>query len=78
VSKVKVTISIERELSEALSEYAAKAKTSRSHVIEEALRQWQRWERERKLVEGYRAMREESVEMAEADLPAGLETWSRS
>ncbi len=78
MSKVKVTISIERELNEALSDYAAKNKTSRSQVIEEALRQWRRWEREQRLVQGYRAMREESVATAEADLPAGFETWLRS
>ena len=78
MSKVKVTISIERELNEALTDYAAKTKTSRSQVIEEALRQWRRWEREQRLVEGYSAMREESVAMAEADLPAGFETWNRS
>lgn len=78
MSKVKITISIEQELSEALTDYAAKTKTSRSRVIEEALRRWRRWERERGLVEGYRAMREESVAMAESDLAAGFETWNRS
>ena len=76
--KVKVTISIDQGLNETLTDYAAKTKTSRSRVIEEALRQWRRWKREQGLVEGYRAMREESVEMAEAGLPAGFESCNRS
>ena len=78
MSKVKVTVSIDAALNGSLTDHAARTKTSRSRVIEDALRHWWRWKRHEELVEAYREMRNDSVELAEGNLAAGFESWDRS
>jgi metal-responsive CopG/Arc/MetJ family transcriptional regulator len=77
MSKARVTITIDRDLHESLIRYSRMRKLSRSRAIEEAIRFWQRSQRERDLIEGYRAMAREDAAVAESNLPAGLEAWDR-
>lgn len=68
--KVKVTLSLDEDLVEALGKISRQRKKPRSRVVQEALRLWQRRELQEKLAEGYRAMAEEDREAAERHLPA--------
>jgi metal-responsive CopG/Arc/MetJ family transcriptional regulator len=68
--KVKLTVSIDQDLVEALDEMSRKSKKPRSRVVQEALRLWRRKHVHDKLAEGYRAMTEEDRESAERHLPA--------
>ncbi|MGH7794282.1 MAG: ribbon-helix-helix protein, CopG family [Candidatus Binatia bacterium] len=69
-SKVKLTVSLDRDLAETLDEMSRTTKKPRSRVVQEALRLWRRKHVDDKLAEGYRAMAEEDRETAERHLPA--------
>lgn len=66
--KVKVTLSLDEDLVEALGKISRQRKKPRSRVVQEALRLWQRKELQDKLAQGYRSMAEEDRETAERHL----------
>jgi len=68
--KVKVTLSLDEDLVEALDRIGRQSKKPRSRVVQEALGLWRRKELQDKLAEGYRAMAEEDRETAERGLAA--------
>jgi metal-responsive CopG/Arc/MetJ family transcriptional regulator len=73
MGKAKMTVTIDKTLIEELDRLSERRKQTRSRIVEEAVRSWQRWQMEMELTEGYRAMAKEDAETAEARLRAGLE-----
>jgi metal-responsive CopG/Arc/MetJ family transcriptional regulator len=73
-SKVKVTISLDEALVEDLRQAGRRTGKSRSRLMEEALRFWQRSRLEQELKRGYQAMAAEDLRVAEAALPIQGET----
>jgi metal-responsive CopG/Arc/MetJ family transcriptional regulator len=71
VSKGKITVTIEEELIEDLDRAAKLLGKSRSSVLEKAIRTWKNTLLQRELIEGYRAMSDEDLKVAEQNLPAG-------
>jgi len=68
--KVKLTLSLDEDVVETLEKVRKQNKQPRSHVVEEALRLWQRRHIQQKLAEGYRAMAGEDRQTAEQNLAA--------
>jgi len=68
--KAKVTLSIDAELDEKLSEIGRKRRVPKSRLVEEALRVWGRKLLEEELRVGYAAMAGEDALTAEEFLPA--------
>lgn len=57
---VKVTISLHRDVLRSVEEEGRRRGLSRSAMVEEALRSWQRMDEYRRLAQGYVEMREEN------------------
>ena len=73
MSKVKVTISLEKKSLEEIDEISKFQKTNRSALIEEAIRIWRKEQLEKDLRRGYAVMRELDRKTAEENLNAGIE-----
>ena len=73
MSKEKITVTIDEELLEDLDRAAKSQRVSRSSVVEKAIRTWKKALLQRELIEGYRAMADEDLKVAEQNLPAGYE-----
>ena len=73
MSKAKITVTMERELLEDLDRDARMLKESRSRALERVIRSWKKTLLQRQLIEGYRAMSDEDLKVAEQNLPAGYE-----
>lgn len=73
MSKAKITVTIDEEVLEDLDRTAKSQRESRSSVLEKALRAWKKSLLQRELIEGYRAMSDENLKVAEQNLPAGYE-----
>ncbi len=73
MSKEKITVTIEEELLEELDRAAKSQKVSRSSVLEKAIRTWKKSLLQQQLIEGYRAMSDEDLKVAEQNLHAGYE-----
>ena len=71
--KVKLTVSLDQDLAEALDEMSRQGKKPRSQVVQEALQLWRRKELHEKLAQGYRSTAEENRETAEQNLAACAE-----
>lgn len=74
-NKARTSISIPTDLLKALDNRAREEGRTRSDLVCEAVNLYFAGEEERLLAEGYIEMAEESLEMAEAFLPAALEVW---
>ncbi len=72
-AKAKITISLDPEIVSTLGRVSRKTGTTRSRLVGEALRLWQRVQLEEALKEGYRAMAKTDRAAAERDLPAARE-----
>jgi predicted transcriptional regulator len=72
-NKAKVTLSIDAELDQKLSEIGKKRRIPKSRLVEEALRIWQRKLQEEELRVGYTAMAGEDARASEEFLPAVAE-----
>jgi metal-responsive CopG/Arc/MetJ family transcriptional regulator len=72
--KEKVTISVDESLLSELDRTAEERHASRSALIAEALRVWQRARLEQALARGYREMAGEDRATAEAGLRSSVET----
>jgi metal-responsive CopG/Arc/MetJ family transcriptional regulator len=72
-NKVKVTITINEAIAKEIDRFSEEHGESRSHLIEEAIKEWKKKKLERELIEGYRSMAKEDTETAEANLEATLE-----
>ena len=73
MSKVKVTISLEKKSLEEIDKVSKFQKTNRSALIEEAIKVWQKGQLEKELKQGYIAMRDIDRKTAEENLNAGIE-----
>ena len=73
MGKTKITVTLEETLVEALARFSEQRAQSRSQIVEEAVRSWERRQIEQELIEGYQAMAQEDLERAEIHFPAGLE-----
>ena len=71
--KAKVTLSIDADLDEKLSEMGRKRRMPKSRLVEEALRVWERKLLEEELRVGYAAMAGEDARTADEFLPAVAE-----
>lgn len=72
-SKAKVTVSVDRALIRDLNDVSRRSRKPKSHLVEEALRLWQRARLEQALKEGYCALAAENRATARRYLPAVLE-----
>ena len=72
-SKARMTITIDQDILEEISKISKEKRESRSRIIEEAIRTWRQRQMEKELIDGYLAMAKENLEMAEANLKAGME-----
>jgi metal-responsive CopG/Arc/MetJ family transcriptional regulator len=72
-SKVKVTLSLDESLVKELEGVSRQSRTTRSRLVEEALRFWRRSRLEQQLKEGYQHMAKEDRTTAEGNLAAGWE-----
>lgn len=75
-SKAKATIAINKDLLEIVDRESQTRHETRSALVEEALRFWQREKRNRELAAGYRAMAGEDEKTAEDHLPLSREILS--
>jgi metal-responsive CopG/Arc/MetJ family transcriptional regulator len=73
VSREKITVTIDEELLEDLDRAAKLQRESRSKVLEKAIRTWKKCLLQRELIEGYQAMSDEDLKVAEQNLHAGFE-----
>ena len=73
MSKEKITVTIDEELLEDLDRVAKSQSESRSKVLEKAIRTWKKSLLQRELIDGYKAMSEEDLKVAERNLHAGYE-----
>ncbi len=67
--RAKLSITVDPNLYEAISQHAEKAKVSKSRLIEQALQLWERNRLALLAKEGYQKMAREDVRDAEAYLP---------
>lgn len=74
MGRSKMTVTIDASLIGVLDRLSHERKESRSRIVEEAIRSWQRSRIKEELIEGYRAMAKEDVETAEDHLSAGFKT----
>ncbi|MBI4604699.1 MAG: ribbon-helix-helix protein, CopG family [Planctomycetes bacterium] len=74
--KIKITVSIDQRLNALIGREVRRLRMNRSRLVEEAIRLWQRAQRDAELKEGYLAMANEDSETAESNLGAGLEAIS--
>jgi metal-responsive CopG/Arc/MetJ family transcriptional regulator len=73
MSREKITVTIDEELVQELDRMAKILKGSRSRLVEAAIRTWKKARLEQELKDGYRAMAEEDLKVAEDNLAAGYE-----
>ena len=73
MGKAKMTVTIHDGLIRELDRIATDESRSRSDLVEEAVRMWQKRRIGLELIEGYREMADEDKEAAESSLDAGLE-----
>ncbi len=72
-TKVKFTVTVERDLVKKLDEEAKNRKLSRSALVEEAIKVFRKKQLEESLKTGYRAMAEENLKVAEEIIYYGSE-----
>jgi metal-responsive CopG/Arc/MetJ family transcriptional regulator len=68
--RMKVTITLDREVLQEIDRLSREKGQSRSHLMEEAIKGWRRRKVEQELMEGYLAMADQDRRIAEANLPA--------
>lgn len=73
--KEKISITIEKSLSEDIQSFALKKKLSKSQLIESIIFQWQKEQKRNQMIEGYKSMYEENLEIAKNFEPVGNEVW---
>jgi metal-responsive CopG/Arc/MetJ family transcriptional regulator len=73
-SKVKITVSIDKDLVQELGGVSRRGRKSRSRLVEEALQHWRRSRLEQELKAGYQAMAKVDRATAERNLAAGWES----
>ncbi|MBI4528357.1 MAG: ribbon-helix-helix protein, CopG family [Deltaproteobacteria bacterium] len=68
-NRAKLSVTVDPNLYQAISQHAEKAKVSKSRLIEEALRLWEKNRLALLAKEGYQKMAREDLKDAEAYLP---------
>lgn len=72
-TKTKFTVTVDREVAETLDKEARALKLSRSALVQEALKLFEKMRLEQSLKNGYRAMAEENLVFAEKMVHYGEE-----
>ncbi|MBI4481568.1 MAG: ribbon-helix-helix protein, CopG family [Acidobacteria bacterium] len=67
--RAKLSVTVDPDLYQTVAQYAARARVSKSRVVEEAIRLWERNRLALLAKEGYQKMAAEDVQDAEAYLP---------
>lgn len=75
MAKEKISITIDKSLSEEIQNYAVKKKLSKSQLIENIIFQWQKDQKSKQMIEGYKAMAKENLEIAKDFESSGNEIW---
>jgi predicted transcriptional regulator len=73
MAKAKLSVTVEEDLVDQLHELAAVQSQPVSHFVEAALKQFLTAQLEAEMEEGYRAMADFNLKLAEADMAAGYE-----
>ena len=76
MSKSKITVTLDSELIATLDREATQKNIKWSHLVEEAVRLWQKSGLEREMIAGYLAMAEEDQHLSEANLAASFDSLS--
>lgn len=71
--RAKLSVTVDPNLYQTITQHAQKAKVSKSRIVEEAIRVWERNRMALLAKEGYQKMAREDVADAEAYLPATSE-----
>ena len=71
--RAKLSVTVDPNLYQTITQHAEKAKVSKSRIVEEALRVWEKNRMALLAKEGYQKMTHEDVADAEAYLPATSE-----
>lgn len=71
--RVKLSVTVDPNLYQTITQHAEKAKVSKSRIVEEAIRVWEKNRMALLAKEGYQKMAHEDVADAEAYLPAASE-----
>lgn len=71
----KLSVTVDPHLYQAVNRHARRTKLSKSKIVEEAIRLWERHRLAALAREGYQKMADEDVRDAEAYLPAVEEIW---
>ena len=74
MSKVKITLTLDKNLVYKLEQLSKERSKNRSKLIEEVIYKWYQSELEQDLIEGYLSMAKEDKLTAEKILPVALET----
>jgi hypothetical protein len=75
MAKEKISITIESSISKAIEAIALKENLSKSQLIENIIAQWQKEQKQRKMIEGYKAMAQENLGIAEDFSKLENEAW---
>ena len=75
MSKIKVTVSLEKSSLAMIDKIGKEEHTSRSYIVEAAIRLLEQKYLNEKLIQGYRAMASEDKAVAEHNTEAGFEAW---
>jgi hypothetical protein len=73
-TKRKLSLTIDRDVYQAIEEAAAEGNRKKSHIAQQAFELWLRKETEAKMAEGYEEMQEENKAFAELTFEAQRET----
>ena len=74
-TKGKVSISLDAILLQDIQKYSKANNISRSQVIEIVLKKWQREFKKKQMIEGYKSVSEENIQIAEEFSGLGDEVW---
>jgi len=75
MSKIKVTVNLEKSALEMIDRIGKERQTSRSGVVAAAIRLLEKKVLDEKLKQGYQEMASENRSVAEQNLDAGFEAW---
>ena len=75
MNRVKVTLTLDKNLVGQLDHLSKVKEKNRSRLVEEAIKRWYQLELEEELIAGYRSMAQEDKETAEKNLPIAMEAF---
>ena len=75
MGKEKISITLDKALTQDIRIYAQQKKLSRSKIIEQVLNEWNRAYKTKMMIEGYKEMAKENLSCAKAYEPLSNEVW---